>query len=277
MDRQQVLRAEKAERAALADLAAASSGRADRGAPVVVAERIDGVLVAQVRSGPGSIVVNRAVGLGVERPATRDTVRTIVAAYRLAGVDRYFVHLDPLARPAGVERWMGEEGLEPYHRAWAKFVRGPEPPPTPVTDLTVERIGPERGELFGRLAAEGFGLDSSWAEVIAATVGLPGWGHYLTFHRGEPAGCAALRVEDGVAWFDWAATRPEFRRRGSQAALLARRIADAVEARCDLLVTATGEAVEGDPQHSYRNIERAGFRRSHSRANWTPMAGSGPR
>jgi hypothetical protein len=77
-------------------------------------------------------------------------------------------------------------------------------------------------------------------------------------------------VHEGVAWFDWAATRPEFRRRGCQGALLRQRVRDALDASCDWMVTETGEAVEGDPQHSYRNILRAGFELLDVRENWVP-------
>jgi hypothetical protein len=34
--------------------------------------------------------------------------------------------------------------------------------------------------------------------------------------------------------------------------------------------TSTGEEAEGDAQHSFHNIERYGFRRTHARANWVP-------
>jgi hypothetical protein len=81
-----------------------------------------------------------------------------------------------------------------------------------------------------------------------------------------------MRIFEKTGWMDWAATLPEFRRRGSQGAILERRIADGIEAGCEAFATCTGEAVEGDPQHSYRNIERYGFRRTHARANWVPAA-----
>ena len=105
---------------------------------------------------------------------------------------------------------------------------------------------------------------------IYGLVGQEDWRVYMSFDGDRPAGCGAMRIHDGVAWLDWAATLPEFRRRGSQGAILARRVADARELGCDLLLTATGVAKEGDPQHSYRNIERAGFRLSHVRDNWSP-------
>jgi len=85
-------------------------------------------------------------------------------------------------------------------------------------------------------------------------------------------GAAALRVEDGVGWFDWSATRPEFRGRGSQTLLLATRIRKAVELGCHTLCSETGEAVPGDPQHSFHNLVRAGFRPTHTRDNFAPAA-----
>jgi hypothetical protein len=79
-----------------------------------------------------------------------------------------------------------------------------------------------------------------------------------------------MHVREGMAWFDWASTLPAFRRRGSQGALLRRRIKAALELGCDVMVTATGVAAPGDPQHSYRNIERVSFRLAGVRENYVP-------
>jgi GNAT superfamily N-acetyltransferase len=74
-----------------------------------------------------------------------------------------------------------------------------------------------------------------------------------------------------VGWLDWGATAPAFRRRGSQSALLRRRILDALDMGCRLILTETGEEVEGDPQHSYKNILRMGFREAYVRENYAPL------
>jgi hypothetical protein len=269
MNTEMTIRSEAAERAALADLY--------RAAPPALRETlglelraVDGALVS-VAAGRPSIVVNRTVGLGVAHSAERETVAAIVEHYRSAGVERCFVHLDPAAAPPELPGWLAEHGLEPYHRAWAKFTRGPSPAPAPRSDLEVRRIGPELADDFGRIAASGFELHPDWIEAVAGLVGRPGWHCYLSFDGDRPAGCGAMRVQDGVAWCDWAATLPEFRRRGSQGAILARRINDGVRLGVERFATCTGEAVAGDPQHSYRNIERFGFRRTHARANWVPV------
>lgn len=69
---------------------------------------------------------------------------------------------------------------------------------------------------------------------------------------------------------DWAATLPAYRGRGGQGVVLCQRIRDALDLGCRGLLTTTGEAVEGDPQHSYRNIERVGFRPIYTRENFVP-------
>jgi hypothetical protein len=38
------------------------------------------------------------------------------------------------------------------------------------------------------------------------------------------------------------------------------------------IFTETGEAVEGDPQHSYKNILKAGFKESILRQNYSPAS-----
>lgn len=265
------LRAEAVERAALADVhrVAGPTASAELGLEL---RNVDGALLSMAAGDP-NIVINRVVGLGLAHVARRSAVATIVGSYEGAGVGRYFLHLDPAAVPEDLPDWLEAAGLEPYKRAWAKFTRDASPPSHQSrSDLEVRRIGVEHAMDFGRIAAAGFELDERWVPVLANLVGRAGWQHYVSFDGDRPAGCGAMRIFEKTGWMDWAATLPEFRRRGSQGAILERRIADGIEAGCEAFATCTGEAVEGDPQHSYRNIERYGFRRTHARANWVPAA-----
>lgn len=259
-------RCETVERAALASLheAATPDVRERLGMRL---ERI-GDAIASIVPGIDSIIVNRVIGLGVERPASREDVERIADRYREAGVRRHLVHLDASARPDELEGWIQAAGYGSY-RAWVPFERrGQEPPSQSPSDLVVRPTTPEDAPEFGAIVADGFDLGEDGAPLIAGLTAHPAWRTYLTTDGDEIAGAAGLFVHDRAAWLDWAATRPEFRRRGSQTALLARRVADAVEAGCDVLFTETGEAVPGDPQHSYHNIEAAGFEAGRPRANW---------
>lgn len=261
------LLSEQVERAALAALHEAVPDDLRRRLELQV-ETIGTALVSIAGRDPAT-VLNRTVGLGVESPAERETPASIVARYAAAGVGRYYLHLHPGARPPELRDWVLDSGLR-RDRGWAKFVRRADGPPEARSDLTVRRIDAAHAGDFGRIVAAGFGLDEASAPLLASLVHHPDWHLYVSFDGETPAGAAAMFVHRGVGWLDWAATLPEFRRRGSQGALLQRRIRDALDAGCRLVMTETGEAVEGDPQHSYKNILRAGFELMHVRENFVP-------
>ena len=261
--------AESIERAALADLQAAASPELVEALGLQALSR-GGALVSVAGGLPASaIVINRAIGLGLSQPETEDSVAALVAAYRGAGVRRYFVQRHPAARPARLVDWLQAAGLEKV-RGWQKFSRGREAAPKTETDLRIEQVGPEQGAAFGRIVCDAFDLGDAAVPWLAGLPGRPGWQVFMSFDGEEPAGTGTVFVEDGLAWFDFGATAPTYRRRGSQSALLARRVQHALDLGCRKLFTCTGEAVPGDPQHSYSNIQRAGFREDYLRENYAP-------
>lgn len=231
-------------------------------------EWIDGTMVSAAANDP-SILLNRAIGLGLGRPATADGIERIRSTYREHGVERFYLGVHPEAQPEGIEQWLEDADLESGRR-WMKFERGPDPAPTAESDLEVREIGGEQVDEFGRIAAAGFGLTPDAAGLFRGLIDRSGFHLYMTFDGDTPAGTGLVYLDGDCAWLDWAATVPEFRRRGSQRALLARRIEDAVDAGCTRLMTSTGEAVPGDPQHSFHNIEWAGFEPKFLRENWLP-------
>jgi GNAT superfamily N-acetyltransferase len=218
---------------------------------------------------PSSIVVNRTIGLGLSGPEDPETIRRVVALYRQAGVARYFVHVHPDAQPPGIRDWLLEAGLEKA-RGWMKFTRGRDAPPPAATDLTIRPADTADAPAFGRIVADAFDLGSDAVDWMARVVDTEGWRIYMTFDGDEPAGTGGLYVRDGIGFCDFGATAPAFRRRGSQSALLRRRIMDAIDMGCRMIVTETGEEVEGDPQHSYKNILRMGFEEAYVRENYAP-------
>jgi GNAT superfamily N-acetyltransferase len=260
-------RSEDIERAELVDLHAGPPA-ALRDRLGLRLEEVGGALVSVAAAVP-SILINRTVGLGLHETASPETVGRIVDRYRAAGIARYFVQLVPDARPPELRDVLSAAGLEKA-RGWMKFIRGPAPAPDVTSPLAVRKIGPERASDFARIAVAGFDLPEAAEPLIAALISRPGWHLYMSFLGDTPAGTGAMLVQGGVAHLDWGVTHPDFRRRGGQSAVLAERIRDAIAMGCDLLVTTTGEAVPGDPQHSYGNILRAGFEEAYLRENWAP-------
>lgn len=216
-----------------------------------------------------SILWNRVIGLGIGAPAERDDAGHIGEIYRRAGVGRYFLHLHPDAQPPELRDWLAREGLV-RARGWMKFERDVSPPPEVDTALRVERVGPRHAADFGRIVAAGFEFGEPAAEAVAALNGRDGWHQFMSFAGDEPAGTGILFIHEGYGWLDMGATLPEYRGRRSQQAILAERIRFAAENGCHTLFTTTGEEVPGDPQRSYANILKLGFRESCLRENFAP-------
>lgn len=260
---------EAMERASLADLVAAA-GPALAAELGLEASATETAYSVRAKALPASaIVVNRSIGLGLGGAAGEAEPAAVVAAYRAAAIARYFVHLHPEAAPPGLAERLRALGLEKT-RGWMKFERGPEAPPEVETALQIRPAGADDAAAFGRIVADAFDLGAAARPWLARLVGRPGWHVFMSFADGEPAGTGALLVKDDVAWLDWGATAPPYRGRGGQSALLCRRIAEARALGCRLLLTETGEDVPGDPQHSYNNILRMGFRPAYLRENYAP-------
>jgi len=259
---------EQIERAALVDLhaAASESVREQLGLRL---ETIGTALVSIATGEPNNILLNRTVGLGIEASADQDTIQAVLTGYEAARISNYYVHVHPKAQPAELRTWLIQAGLK-KSRGWMKFLRHTQAPPKAQTDLQVQRISPEHAEEFGRIAAQCFDFSTAAIPLLEALVERHDWLLYMSFDGGKPTGTGALFVQDDVAYLDWGATLPEYRSRGGQGAVMSRRISDAIDLGCRLLVTMTGEAVPGDPQHSYKNILRAGFRPTYLRENYVP-------
>lgn len=260
---------EEVERSALEDLNAAATGAlaAELDKQSII---IGSAFVSLFAALPATaIVVNRTIGLGLSNPETKDTIDAVVDLYAKARAARYFVHVHPQSRPSEIGNWLMSRGLE-QTRSWMKFRRGREAPPEVTTTLATRAAAAEDAESFGRIVADAFDLGTAGAPLLARLVGRPDWHIYVSFDRDKPAGAGALYVKHGIGWLDWAATAPAYRGRGSQSALMRRRILDALDLGCRSIVTATGEEVPGDPQISYKNILKMGFEPAYLRKNYAP-------
>ncbi|MFP3920892.1 MAG: GNAT family N-acetyltransferase [Dichotomicrobium sp.] len=218
-----------------------------------------------------AITINRTIGLGLERPVGRDEVAKAKNLYDEAGAKRYFLQLHPdVGRDAFVAA-CEELGLEKT-RGWQKFHRGcDELVPDMRTEFTIREVGPDHGEAFARIVCDGFDLGEVAIPWLARLPGSSGgWRAFMAFDGETPVGTGGLFIKDDIAFTDFGATAPQYRGRGAQSANLAHRVRAALEAGCTRIYTCTGEEVEGDPQHSYANIMKMGFRELYLRENYAP-------
>ena len=145
--------------------------------------------------------------------------------------------------------------------------------PEPVPGIEVRRSGDDEFAAWLDVAADAVAHPDTrgvpWHEefpretYVAAERDMADAGvlRYAALRDGVLAGVAGLRMSDGVAQFAGAATAPEHRRHGVQAALLAARIADATAAGCDVAVIVTQPG-----STSRQNARRRGVALLYTRA-----------
>jgi GNAT superfamily N-acetyltransferase len=258
---------EEIERAALASLHAAASPALAAALGLRIRMIRDATVSAAAALPASAIVINRAIGLGTREPVTAGAVAAIADAYRTAEVARYFLHLHPDAASDAAVAACRAAGLAPA-RSWRKFVREAGTALPETEPIEIREVDAATAPAFARIVCAAFDLGESAEAWIAALAHHPAWHLFLAVIDGEPAGTGGLFVQGSVGWTDWGATAPPFRERGVQRALLAHRLRLADTRGLARVHTCTGEAVPGDPQHSYRNILRCGFTEGALRGNW---------
>ncbi|HEX4897129.1 MAG TPA: hypothetical protein VFV53_02070 [Candidatus Limnocylindrales bacterium] len=215
---------------------------------------------------------NRTVGLGIERPLTEEDLDAVVAFYDRLARSTSVIQLAPQARPAGADAWLTERGFAKGRR-WAKVWRPVDGSVEVATSLRIEPVaGAAQRPDFERILTAAFEFPSIIAPMASAPVGRPGWTHFIGYDGDEAVSAAAMYVVDRVAWFGYGATLEAFRGRGGQSAMFAARLRLAAELGCRYAVTETGEETPDEPNPSYRNMKRMGFRDAYLRQNWIRAA-----
>jgi GNAT superfamily N-acetyltransferase len=263
-DSERILLADAIEAAANRDMFAA--------APAELAVHTQEIAGATLLIAPKIPVAqfNRVIGFGDVQPATERALDAVCAAYRAAGVPKFWLHATPTAQPPQLADWLRARAFAPADRRnWAKFLRGASPPSMRQTHLTVRAATSADNEDFARIACVGFGMPDILRPWLSALATRAGWRCFLAFDGSHPIAVGAMYFRQHMAWLGIGATLPEFRGRGAQSALLAQRIRAAIAAGCTAIATETGDPVNDEPNPSFHNILRAGFVKVCSRLNHT--------
>src|SRR5690348_8353475 len=215
-------------------------------------------------------IFRRAGGLGVHRRADESDVDAVVR--HMNGIAQpYAITLAPCAQADTLRAWLEARGFARGY-AFMKFSRETASPPEVQTDLAVEAVGAEGAETFGAIVSTVFGLPAGVGTWLAQLPERKGWLCFLAYAQGVPAAAGAVYVQGAYAWLGLGGTLAEYRRRGAQSALLARRLREAAALGAAVAVTETGERVPERPSHSYRNIMRSGFVERYVRDNYVSPA-----
>ncbi|HVU11671.1 MAG TPA: hypothetical protein VHD90_10345 [Phototrophicaceae bacterium] len=210
---------------------------------------------------------NRVMGIGVETPLTESVLDEIISDYAAAGVKRYALEICPDAQPAQLFGWLAARGFTPRSDV-AKCYRDAAPCDPIPTELRIEKISVDQRAAYARTLCAGFELPDVLTPLAGGVVGQPGWHNYLAYDGDQPVAIGALMVQGEIGWIGGGATLPEFRRRGGQGALMARRIQDGIALGCKWFVTETGADTPEHPNPSYHNMLRTGFQLAYLRTDY---------
>lgn len=261
--------ADNLEAAAYRDLIAAASTELVR-ATGLRATEIGGAMLL-IAPGIPDTLFNRAIGLGVRRPATEADLEAVIAEFREAGSKNYWIHLTPTARPGSLQGWLDQRGFAlPARRSWVKMVRGVEALPEPDSDLEVGAARPGEESAAAEAIRSAFGMPPPFVPWLAALARRPAWRLFVARRAARVVGGAFLFVDGARAWLGAAGVLEEFRRRGAHPALIALRIREAGAAGCTEVHTETGEPIGDEANPSLANMRRCGFMPLFSRLNFAP-------
>ena len=152
---------------------------------------------------------------------------------------------------------------------------------TPETSLTaidnmplnmeIRSLERDEFETYARIHCLGTGLPESGIHPVARNNEVlydrPGWSFFIGYWGGRPAGAGVLHAGSNTASLTFAAVLPEYRRLGFHQQLLRRRIEQASQKGCSMVV---GQCAFLSQSH--RNMERAGMKIGYIRSHWRKTA-----
>jgi GNAT superfamily N-acetyltransferase len=211
---------------------------------------------------------NSTLGVGPDTAAHMDAIEAFYREHGTTGA----LEIAPgrLSEPFGLELGARGWSMVEFHAGLARPLTAADRDTFTLTPgVTVDEVSPADADAFDRFLEvyiEGWAMQDEDGHAMAnmrTWRDIREWRFYLARVGGEPAAAAILDRRGATAMLGSASTRPALRGRGAQAALLARRIADAAADGCELII---GGAYFGTP--SMRNQQRAGFHLAFTRGIW---------
>ena len=226
-------------------------------------------IALQSRLSGRSVVLNRVLGWGMDRPARQSELDSAAKAYTAIGKP-WGVELSPCAEPPEITDWLRTHRAR-RALATAVWCFACDTAPLPKTlrldkSLHVRPWTPSDGAGWTELLTRVFGVDPRVGELLATLPRSPAWRCWLAMHGHQVAGAGLLFLgEAGLGWVGWGATHPDYRGLGLHKAIMVARLLDAADHGCRLVTSETAVGTAARPVPSYRNLERLSFKSVHVR------------
>lgn len=217
-----------------------------------------------------TLAMNRVIGWGWESMNLEKELNELITIYRANNCNRFMIQLSPLIpnKPQAIAA-LKKKGFR-LHNYWSKLWR-PIAGYIPLTKTFFQTrlIEPDQARLYGQLIVQSF----DWPEPcliswLAASVGKPGYRHYIVWDQDKPIAAGALHLSGIYASLAFAGTLPEYRGMGAQSLLIHQRLKDAYNLKARYVIVETAAELPNKPVASFRNMQKFGFDLAYQRANW---------
>lgn len=213
------------------------------------------------REAPNVTLLNRLLGLGIDKPATAEEIERAARRAATLRVACTAYVIEGYTRPVGLPAMLKERGFQPKARTSILIFDPKDTTSTsPNNNIKVEAVSFAEAELFSEVVCEGFelrgGFRRVWNAISNASVTSPRQKCYFAYMNGSPVGGATLVLsKDGnYAGLYSTSTLPEFRHHGVQSALLHVMLQEAIKRGVSLITAQT--TYDGSTQ---RNLQKQGF------------------
>jgi len=240
----------------------------------LVARRTGGAVVLSVRADMSGYW-SQTLGLGHDEPVTAELMTRICRFYREQNTPAATIQLASALQPDDWEAICARESLTrgrtivqlvaEVQAVLAKYEGFARLEP----ELRLEPISPAHARSWATMTVDVFGSQlAGIPEMFEACVGRRGWHVFGVWHGNQLVSGGLSVAVDGVALLFAGATRPGFRGRGAQSALIVARARAAAQAGCRWLVTQTETEGPGTHNSSLHNLLRLGFEAVYERPGW---------
>jgi len=211
---------------------------------------------------------NRVIGLGIGTEADDDLVDAVLASYARRSQTNLVLEVTGTSEPEDVRDRLGARGLVDSGHRQAKTWQEPALYDGPGMDAVV-RLGPDDVDEFAQVNMIAWEVPAFLAVWFGATLFADGFHHFGVRIEGRLVSTGAMFVSDELAWLGFGATLPQFRGRGMQTALLARRVHEAAAMECRIVHSETAAHTADRHNPSLANMLAVGFEHAYDKEWWS--------
>ena len=228
-------------------------------------KRIDTAVLLRTDIFPG-FTHNRIPGLGLDKFLDEKTISKVKNFYSTSK-NKHALQLEPSVVTKDITKLLRRYGYS-HKNNWVRFYRDTSPIENVKTDLEIKSVGNEYKNEYGSLITNAFDFPAELSGLFEHLMENKNWKHYMAFDGSKPVATGSVYFSGDTSWIGFAATNPDYRGRGAQAAILEARINEVRNRGCKWIAVETGEDTSEHDVPSYRNMLRYGFRLLYKRPNY---------